>query len=314
VTDVPAKVIVGLDIGGSKTHGLRIDGGRVTRDEVAGSANVQNVDSATAARNIQELMSALGGSEADEVYVGAGGIDTEEDAANLRKLIAPGAPRASVQVVHDTRLILAAARRDHGIAVIAGTGSAVWGIDSAGQQARSGGWGYLLGDEGSGYWFGREAVRHSLRQFNLGVPPDRLTALLLADCALDYPEQLISHFHTNHDRRYWAQRSRVVFEAAARGHVRSQAIIQEGGWHLAEQVLQVSQRLTLTGPVVLGGGLGVHQPALLDALNVHLAGEGLPAAQTLTVEPVFGVLHLAGLDRRGGPEPRTARPGHRVTK
>ena len=86
------KVIVGLDIGGSKTHGVRIDGGRVTRNEVAGSANVQNVDQATAAANVGHLMFALGGLDADEVYVGAGGIDTKEDAANLRKLISPMLP------------------------------------------------------------------------------------------------------------------------------------------------------------------------------------------------------------------------------
>jgi hypothetical protein len=46
--------------------------------------------------------------------------------------------------------------------------------------------------------------------------------------------------------------------------------------------------------VVLGGGLGVHQPALVEALNAHLAGEGLSAAKPLAVEPVFGVAHLAG--------------------
>jgi N-acetylglucosamine kinase-like BadF-type ATPase len=283
---VQERVIVGLDVGGSKTQGVRIDGGRVTRDEVAGSANVQNVERAEAARNVEQLMSALGGLDAGEVYVGAGGIDTEEDAANLKKLISPHAPDAHVEIVHDTRLILAAAGQDAGIAVIAGTGSAVWGVNQAGEQARSGGWGYLLGDEGSGYWFGREAVRHSLRQFNLGIAPDQLTGLLLADCGLDYPEQLISHFHSSHDRRYWAQRSSAVFEAAAQGHLPSQAIIREGGRHLADAVLQVARRLDLVGPVIVGGGLGVHQRALVDALNAHLAGGGLPAAQTLAVEPV----------------------------
>ncbi|MDQ0921950.1 glucosamine kinase [Pseudarthrobacter sp. W1I19] len=297
MNSIPAsqeRIIVGLDIGGSKTHGVRVDGGRVTRDEVAGSANVQNVDKSTASRNLEGLMSALGGVEADEVYVGAGGIDTEQDAANLRKLISPYAPRAKVEIVHDTRLILAAAGQDVGMALIAGTGSAVWGINHAGEEARSGGWGYLLGDEGSGYWFGREAVRHSLRQNDLGLPPDELTRLLLFECGLEHAAELISHFHTNHDRRYWAQRSGAVFEAAGRGHVLSQAIIREGGWHLADQVVQVARRLALIGPVVVGGGLGVHQPALVEALNVHLAGEGLPAARPLAVEPVFGAFHLAG--------------------
>jgi N-acetylglucosamine kinase-like BadF-type ATPase len=288
-----AHVVIGLDIGGSKTHGIRIDGGNVTGEKTAGSANVQNVPKAIARENLECLLSSLGASDADEVYVGAGGVDTEADAVNLKLLIAPHAPRATVSIVHDTRLILAAAGQEVGIAVIAGTGSAVWGTNQAGEQARSGGWGYMLGDEGSAYWFGREAVRHSLRRLNLGLAPDQLTGLLLGDCGINYPEQLISHFHTNHDRRYWAQRSRVVFEAAARGHTPSQAIIEEAGRNLAHQVVQVSRRLAVKGPVVVGGGLAVHQPAFLKALNSCLAEADLPAAQALTAEPVFGIVHLA---------------------
>ena len=59
--------------------------------------------------------------------------------------------------------ILAAAGLDEGIALIAGTGSVAWGRDRTGRSARAGGWGYLLGDEGSGYAVVRETVRHALR-------------------------------------------------------------------------------------------------------------------------------------------------------
>jgi glucosamine kinase len=301
----PKKVIIGLDVGGSKTHGIRIESGRVTGNLTVGSANVQNVDKATAARNVRHLMCSLAAGAADEVYVGAGGIDTTEDAANLKMLITPHAPHAVVSIVHDTRLILAAAGQDTGIAVIAGTGSAVWGTSHAGEQARSGGWGYLLGDEGSGYWFGREAVRHSLHRFNLGLPADLLTGLLLADCGLEHADQLISQFHSAHNRSYWAQTSRLVFEAAAQGHIPSKRIIDNGGRYLADQVRQVAKHLGIDGPVVLGGGLGVHQPAMREALNAHLGKEGLPNVLVLTGEPVFGVLHLSGasLNTPGGMGP-----------
>ncbi len=162
-------IIIGLDIGGTKTHGIRFEDGVPVADESAGSSNVQNVSREDAARNLAELFAKIGGGPVATVYAGSGGIDTEDDAAALAALIAPHVPGARVTVVHDSRLLLAAGHASTGVAVIAGTGSAAWGRNADGGEARAGGWGYLLGDEGSGYWLGREAVRHSLTQMNKGL-------------------------------------------------------------------------------------------------------------------------------------------------
>ena len=93
-------------------------------------------------------------------------------------------PGAAVQVVHDTELILATAELTTGIALIAGTGSVAWGRDASGAVARAGGWGYLLGDEGSGYGIAREVVRHALRLADEGQPPDQLSEQLITACNL----------------------------------------------------------------------------------------------------------------------------------
>lgn len=289
-----SRTVIGLDIGGSKTHGIRVVGGRVIADRLAGSANVQNVSRQTAAHNLRDLLGSLGAADASAVYVGAGGVDTPEDRDELRQLITPHAPHASVTIVHDTRLILAAAELRTGIAVIAGTGSAVWGIDATGTEARAGGWGYLLGDEGSGYWLGREAVRHSLHRYDLGLPEDELTAALLDQCGLRSPETLIRHFHNETDRTYWADKSRLIFACAEQGHLASKAMIQSAAKSLAVQTMQVSSRLLQPGPVVLGGGLGVNQPALQDAFRNQVAALGITGVRTLSIEPVFGVSYLAG--------------------
>lgn len=293
VASPPPRTVIGLDIGGSKTRGIRIVGGRVTDDRSAGSANTQNVSTSTAARNLADLLSDLGAENAEAVYVGAGGIDTPEDQEALRRLITPHAPHAPVTIVHDTRLILAAAEVRTGIAVIAGTGSAAWGVNARGEEARAGGWGYLLGDEGSGYWLAREAVRHSLRRANLGLPEDELTIALLRGCALRSAEELIRQFHGDTDRTYWADKSRTVFECASRGDVASRELIQRAGMHLADQALQVSNRLMVTGPVVLGGGLGLNQPALAAAFTAHLSTQGVTDVRVLDTDPVFGVPYLA---------------------
>ncbi|MFJ6027259.1 N-acetylglucosamine kinase [Pseudarthrobacter sp. NPDC092424] len=292
------RTVIGLDIGGSKTHGIRIVGGSVMADRIAGSANVQNVSRETASRHLGVLLGSLGATDAGRVYVGAGGVDTEEDKDELRRLIAPHAPHAAVTIVHDTRLILAAAQVRTGIAVIAGTGSAVWGVDEQGTEVRAGGWGYLLGDEGSGYWLGREAVRHSLRRYDLRLPVDELTGVLLADCGLSSPESLIRHFHGDTDRTYWARKARLVFECADRGHAASERMVERAAKSLAEQVLQVALRLMNPGPVVLGGGVGLNQPALGKAFKDHLAAHGITDVRTLAGDPVFGVSYLSEQDVR----------------
>ncbi|MBG6184940.1 N-acetylglucosamine kinase-like BadF-type ATPase [Arthrobacter sp. CAN_A214] len=290
----PGHIVIGLDIGGSKTRGIRIVNSTVTDDRVAASANIQNVSVHVAASNLAGLLTALGADKAGHIYVGAGGADTDKDQEELRRLIAPYAPDATVTIVHDTRLILAGGGMETGIAVIAGTGSAAWGITADGTEARAGGWGYLLGDEGSGYWLGREAVRHSLRRANLGLPSDGLTTALLARCDLGSPEELIRLFHGDTDRTYWADKAWAVFDCADSGHAASQRLIKQAGEDLAEQTLQVATRLHLPGPVVLGGGLGVNRPTLQEAFTANLALHGITEVSILPREPVFGVLYLIG--------------------
>ncbi|MFQ4149273.1 BadF/BadG/BcrA/BcrD ATPase family protein [Arthrobacter sp. LAPM80] len=285
----PAARFVGLDIGGSKTRGIVWTGGAITSDSSVGSTNVQNVSQDAARENMAELFSRLDSAGATRVFAGAGGVDTADDAAALRALISPFVPGAHVSVVHDTRLLLAAAGATEGVAVIAGTGSAAWGVNAAGEEARAGGWGYLLGDEGSGYWLGREAVRHSLRRMDSGEPVDELTAALLDYCGLTSPGGLIAHFHQGTTRRYWAAASPVIFAAAVSGHVPALAMVDQAAKDLAAMAAKVAAQLKISGPIVLGSGMGSNVPALQEAFKAQLAALGLQDVQTLTQDPIFGI-------------------------
>lgn len=281
--------MVGLDIGGSKTRGMVWVDGTITADASVGSANVQNVSVETAQEHMTELFALLGTLESPVVFAGAGGVDTDDDAAALRSLIAPFVPGAHITVVHDTRLLLAAGGASTGVAVIAGTGSAAWGANANGDEARAGGWGYLLGDEGSGYWLGREAVRHSLHQMDLGAEPDELTRGLLKYCGLDQPGELIGHFHQGTTRRYWAAASPVIFAAAANGHAHALHLVDQAGSDLAGMAAQVAGRLGIAGPIVLGSGMGSNVPALQQAFAKHLAAAGITDVRILDQDPIFGI-------------------------
>ncbi len=298
-----AAETVGLDIGGTKTHGVLWRGTEVVAEAKAGSANVQNVSAAEARDNLRQLFAALGGRHVTAVTAGSGGIDTEEDAARLRGLITPFAPGADVDVVHDTRLILAAGGAAAGIAVIAGTGSAAWGVTEDGREARSGGWGYLLGDEGSGYWLAREAVRHTLHRFNLALGQGELGRRVLAANSAASPTELIGLFHSDLGRRHWASQSPLVFEAAEAGDEAARALIDAAAAALAGLVADIVTVIGVPGPVVIGGGLAVHQPPLQRAVRTVLAASGIAEVTFLTRDPVMGVefLRRSRADSAGQP-------------
>lgn len=285
--------VLALDIGGSKTHAVLARNGAVVAESIVGSANVSSVGVAEAGRQIDVVIERLGGPAGIRaVCAGAAGVDTPSSVKVLRDLIAERVPDARVRVVHDSQIILAAAGVLDGIAVISGTGSVAWGR-SGDASARAGGWGYLLGDEGSGYWVAREAIRRLLARMDDNHPGQPLGQELAADCGLSDAVELLNHFYAQTDRRYWAGRARVVFEMAKAGEPLSTGIVDAAATALAELVLQVGARLQMTGPVVMAGGLAVNQPALQRGVRRVLGARGFTDVRVLAVDPVRGAVELA---------------------
>ena len=295
-TDLSASLrLVALDIGGTKTHAVRYLGDQVVAEARTGSANVQNVSVDQARQALREAFTALGDEPVDLVIAGSGGIDTAADELALSGLIEQFAPKAEVRIVHDTRLILAAGYAQTGIAVILGTGSAIWGVNSDQRSARYGGWGYLLGDEGAGYWFGREAVRHALDEFNRAEQRSVLTSLLLEHCRCEHPEELIALFHGQTTREYWAHGASVVFDSIAAGDTAAKEILERAVTYVVTSIGEVAKQLELTGPIVLGGGLVEHQRIYQQRLRAELGSAGFRDLRFLDQSPVYGAAVLAGL-------------------
>ena len=300
------STLVGVDIGGSKTHAVRTDrDGRVTTEMTAASANFESVSRVDALAELDRIFDGVGRRGIDVVCVGSAGINTAEQEADLAAVISHRAPGAQVIVAHDTRLILAAAELDAGIAVISGTGSVAWGRNTDGRTARSGGWGYLLGDEGGGYWVTREAFRRVLRAQDDGLAPGPLALALAAasgvpsdpasgvgaGATLAY--DLIDRFYAEPSRRHWAQRSTVVFDLAAQGDPECISIVEATAAALVQLIAAVADQIQQPGPVALGGGLVINQPALQQLVRVGLVEHDIPDVRVLDREPVFGAVYLA---------------------
>ncbi|WP_219415213.1 N-acetylglucosamine kinase [Pseudonocardia nigra] len=303
--------VIGLDIGGSKTHGIRSEDGVAVAEAVAGSANIASVGAAEAGRQLDAVLTALGTDGVSAICAGAAGADGAESVGMLMRLLGERVPGATVRIVHDARLVLAAAGLDAGVAVIAGTGSVAWGARADRTDARAGGWGHLLGDEGSGYQVALDVVRHALDRMDACAPVDALTAALLERCGLTGPEQLIDHVYTTQDRRYWAERAGVVTALAARGDGAACAILGRAADALAALARRVLDRLDRPGPVVLAGGFAVHEPLLQRAIRERLPGTEV---RVLTDAPVTGAVRLAAATRPPHPHSTDARSASFASK
>ena len=257
--------------------------------EVEGmGANIAELAPRLVERRLTALVAELSPLHPVACCAGSAGAEVPEARVRLEKLLARLLPGCRVTVVHDTRLILAAAGLASGIALIAGTGSVAYGRDASGREARAGGWGWLLGDEGSAVWLAREAAREVMRRADAGEPGGRLGESLLAAVRARNAGELTGRLHRFREPRRWAELAEVVFSTAG-ADPGAQALIEHAAVALSALVEQLRKTLSLDGPVVLAGGLLLHQPRLEAAVRLRLG----PDVVRLEQPPVAGAVRLA---------------------
>ena len=284
------STVLGLDMGGSRTRA------RVTRDgeteaEASGpGTNITALGSAEVGRRLAVVLKDLGRPGIDACCAGAAGSEQPRARAQLEHILVEFLPGARVEVVHDSRLVLAAANVPSGVALVAGTGSVAWGRKESGEEARAGGWGWLLGDDGGGAWVVREAIRAVMRRADDGMNGGPLAASLLSATGTRDAVALAAELHMKREPQEWAALAGAVFRAAAdQGAL---AIIERAADSLAEMAIRVAERLGNRGPIVLAGGLLLNQPLLESAVRARLQARGM-SVQRLDVEPVAGAVRLA---------------------
>ena len=216
---------------------------------------------------LSALLDGLGDIRPDACCAGAAGAEVPAARLRLEAVLERRLPDARLCIVHDTRLVLAAAGLDSGIALIAGTGAVAYARSTDGREAQRGGWGWMLGDEGSGVWIAREAARLLMMRTEKGVARGELGDALLAATRADEAQQLLGVLHAMHEPREWAALAQVVFDTATddRG---SADIIRRAAVELTRLVVPL--RPLVDGPVVLAGGLLLNQPLLEAAVREHV--------------------------------------------
>lgn len=280
--------MLGLDIGGSSSRARLSAGGRLLAEAEGPGANVAALSPAVAERRLTALLAELGDLHPVACCAGAAGAEVPEARVRLEQLLQRLLPRCRVEVVHDTRLVLAAAGFATGIALIAGTGSVAYGRDPRGRESRAGGWGWLLGDDGSAAWLAREAAREVMRRADAGAPLGPLGEAFMSAARAEAGAELLGRLHSFREPRRWAALAHVVFETAG-DDAGSRELIVHAADGLAGLVERVRKALSFKGPVVLAGGLILNHPELEAAVR-HRLGRG---TVRLEEPPVAGAVRLA---------------------
>jgi len=295
--------VLGIDAGGTKTVCLLADGnGTIIAQSRGGGANLQAVGELEVEKVLHQVMDAVL-SDTDvhpaAICLGIAGVDRPDDSQVVRGIMRRIGFKTPTVVVNDALVALAAGAGDSpGVVVIAGTGSIAYGRNAGGRAARAGGWGYLLGDEGGGFWIGRAALSAVVRQFDGRGPATRLTDLVLAQMQLSDPTELVHQvYYRDVQRHSIAAIASLVQQAAAEGDAVASEILSRAGTELASAASSVITRLGMRGeafPIVLSGGIFRGVPWLVDTVTTRLV-ETAPRseARLLDVEPAVGAVRLA---------------------
>lgn len=292
---------MGVDGGGSTVRVVICDEAlqAIATNTQAHSVNPGSVGADVAKERIQAAMFAAMQQVSDAtiaaVGIGVAGASAAHSAAWLRDVVQAILPDSRVVPSSDHEIALVGANGvRHGVLILSGTGSVVFGINAEGESAQAGGWGYLLGDEGSGYWLGLQALRHITRAADGLEATTPLTDRILEALNLQRPHDLIHWLYRSDNARTTdiADLARHVIDAAD-DIAQANALIEQGAYWLQAQYRAVCDRLQLHDPqIAFTGGLLLSDNALSRRLCAFLNLPGIPKPQ---YPPVMGAALLATL-------------------
>ncbi len=261
--------------------GLWVDGTLVARGEGPGAAGIADPD------GVEQALARMADAEeemqppvprdplrVDTVVVGlAGMMSAAQRAPRLRAGLAERYPGARLVVTSDAVTSHAGALDGReGVVLAAGTGVSVLALSGDGAFRLVDGWGYLLGDAGSGFAIGRAGLDEALRHHDgRGGSADLLARL---EACWGHPRRVAREVQgSDNPARVIASFAREVFASAREGGSAAARICEAAGHELARSVAAAARGALLRSPVTVAttGGLLNAGPVLTDPLDRHLA-------------------------------------------
>lgn len=265
--------IAGIDGGGTRTRiELRDEENRLLRKGEFGPFNINSIGESAFEALLREVFSWCGGMEdCARLCIGAAGVSNPKAERILTRELKAAGFHGKWMLCGDQEIALRGAMDGAGVVVIAGTGSICFGKNAAGETARSGGFGHLIDDGGSGYALGREVLACAVRCIDGRVGH---TDILQAVCdRLNGGVESIVPFvyAPETDKASIAQFAAIALELAGRDDSEAWRILRQEAYELVQMVAAVQERLDMPKcrVALLGGLLASENPyrqAVVDGL------------------------------------------------
>jgi len=293
---------MGIDGGGSNLRVVITNSDlEILAQSQTETANPSIIGHNTAARRIQLTISEtltqadLSSSQIKGAGIGIAGAAAAHSAAWLREVVSAVLPNSQTVPSSDFEIALIGAHGERrGVLLLAGTGSVAYGINGVGQSAQAGGWGYLLGDEGGGYWIGMSALKQiaCAADGRESVSPD-FTAAVLGALGLKTPSEFLAFlYHADKPPvRQVAALAPLIMDYAGEPSIAQ--ILDAAAGELAQLCHAVINRLHLESPrIAFAGGLLETENPLSRRVCDRLSLSQYPIAR---YSPVVGAALLARL-------------------
>ena len=295
--------IIGIDGGGTRTVGILATGTGAHLAQVeSGPSNYHVVGETETQAVLENVIGEL--REKAEILstasicfcLGMAGLGRAEDKKIIGRICEELGISGNRILTHDAHIALVGGtEKQRGVIVISGTGAIVYGINADGKEARASGWGYLLGDEGSGYDIAIKGLRAVVRAADGRGSSTDLTNRILNELKLNAPDELIRWVHAA-SRDTIALLSEIVFDAARSSDTIAEQIVDDATDELVCAANSVLKQLEFDGTfdIVLSGGNLVHQPMFAEKLCRRFAKiQPKASVQPPKHEPAYGAVLLA---------------------
>jgi N-acetylglucosamine kinase-like BadF-type ATPase len=307
--NISVMPVLGIDVGGTKTVCMLAgDTERVIAEGREDGANLQGAGELALEKVLHSVMEKTlegTGILPSAICLGIAGVDRAADEAVVRGIMSRIGYKARILVVNDALIALQAGIGDAaGIVIVSGTGSIAYGRNEQGEAARAGGWGYVLGDEGSGYWIGRLALRAVVRHADGRGRVTSLTPRLLAHFGVERATELIHKVYQDElNPRSIAAVAKYVQQARDEGDSVAASILNRAADELMTAATAVMSRLDLSErpfTFVLAGGMFHALPWLCDQMQLLLPALAHQSrVMRLNDQPALGAVRLAIAEMKG---------------
>ncbi|KAH8550440.1 putative glucokinase regulator family protein [Umbelopsis sp. PMI_123] len=284
-----------IDCGGTKMAAVSLD----ESGNVVGQANIPSTNFATTPlpvfiSNIQKVTHLACGTVSslpkfNAIWIGSAGCDGPESQERFKPELIKlfkDTDSSNIKVTNDVDLLASGLDGKEGVVLIAGTGSIAIRYASSGKRIkRSGGLGYLVGDEGSGWDIGRAAIHHAGSVIDEQTSPSELSKRVLGELGCTDRVQFIEAVYSGDESSRKARIVKLAQIVLAAAEVNCCATSQEILTHAATNLSRIAQYVTKQGDImVLGGGLLTGSSAYQDTVIRTLAKQGISLDKLVVVD------------------------------